>query len=73
MGDALQAMVRIHGEIPDPTFGYLTGNLIEHRRIDYVLMGDLVERDLAKLDYVGKLGRNDIDVPFFAREEMSRL
>ena len=32
--------------------------------MDYVLKNDLVERGWHELAYVGKLGRNDIDVYF---------
>ena len=49
---ALQAMVWMHGGIPDPTFGYLRGSQLGNRKLDYVSMDGLVERDLDNLVYV---------------------
>ena len=61
---ALQAMVWMHGGIPDPTFGYLRGSPPEHRKIYHDLMTDLVERDLDNPVYVGKLGRCESEMSF---------
>ena len=50
--------------IPDPTDGYLSGSTLEHQKIAERMRNDLIERDLDKLVYVGKLGRGDCAVSF---------
>ena len=60
----LQAMDGIHGEIPDPSFGYLRGSLLEQRKIDQALMSGRVERDLNNLVYVGKLWMGESEMSF---------
>ena len=64
----LKEIARILGEIPDPAFGYLRWGLLEHRKMDYVLTNDLVQRALNKLVYVEKVGMNDIDVSFMCEK-----
>ena len=61
---SVDAMVRIQGEIPEPSFGYLIGSLLEHRKIDYALANDLVARDSDHLVYVGELGRHESEMSF---------
>ena len=69
---ALQEMVRIRGEMPDPTFGYLR-SLIEQRNVDYVLTNDLVGRDLGNLVYLGELGGMKARRPLLERRVNARV
>ena len=68
MSQSSHAMVRIEGDMADPTFGYLRGSLLGHRKVDYVLANDLVERDLDNLVYVGTLGRNESEISFMCEK-----
>ena len=61
---ALLEMVRIQGEIADPTFGYLRGSSVEYRRADTALRNGLIGRDVNNIVYVGRLGRSEIEMSF---------
>ena len=50
--------------IPNPTYGYARGRLLEHNKIDDSLRAELIERDLDRLVYVGRLGRANCAVSF---------
>ena len=61
-------MARIHGEIPDPTFGYLRGSSLGYQRMGDALRNGLIERDLSTLVYVDKLGRSASEMSFMCEK-----
>ena len=64
---AFEAMRKIEERVeivPNPTYGYLMGSLLGENKIDNIQRYGSIDRDLRRLVYVGRLGRNNCAVAF---------
>ena len=50
--------------IPNPIYGYMRRSLLGHTKIDDSIRNELIEMDLGRYVYVGRLGRNNGEVSF---------